>query len=163
MYLVQKRVLDLTLIGCLCLPLLAVAVSGCKTERRSRGQAPQQQAVERAKTEGIEGDAADSAQNVTPKKPTLGGKVEVKLAKARKVINQLTNYGMSVASKQGDSPADLAKMKEALKSEFNLNWPNDPWGKPYVYEKGEGTSFKIFSCGEDGEPGTQDDVSATQR
>jgi len=39
--------------------------------------------------------------------------------------------------------------------------PLDPWGKPYVYRLlGVLTVwyFDLFSCGQDGKPGTDDDI-----
>lgn len=36
--------------------------------------------------------------------------------------------------------------------------PNDPWGNPYVYTILSDTEYRIFSRGEDGQEGTEDDV-----
>jgi len=35
----------------------------------------------------------------------------------------------------------------------------DPWGTPYVYQYiSDDRSYRVFSCGPDGQPGTEDDI-----
>ncbi len=37
--------------------------------------------------------------------------------------------------------------------------PNDPWGNPYQYHLEGAKKYKIVSMGEDGQEGTQDDIT----
>lgn len=39
--------------------------------------------------------------------------------------------------------------------------PNDPWGKPYVYEYLQDGRYKISSAGPDGQMGTDDDITVS--
>jgi hypothetical protein len=56
----------------------------------------------------------------------------------------------------GALPADL----DALGFE-DPQYLTDPWGNAYVYEPApDGSGFTLFSMGEDGLPGTPDDVQA---
>ena len=38
--------------------------------------------------------------------------------------------------------------------------PHDPWGNDYIYRRMSDREWEIFSCGPDGEPGTEDDILA---
>ncbi len=149
----------LSVVGLAFVLLAFVGLGGCKTERKSQGQRPNSQAVEDAQKNVAAEPGAD--QHVRPQKPPLGGRIEPNVVKAQKVVNQLTNYSMSIAAKKGESPADLEALKGELRSQFGLNWPNDPWGNSYIYEKGEGLKFVIFSAGKDKKAGTEDDIRTT--
>lgn len=58
-------------------------------------------------------------------------------------------------------PASLEDLK-AVDPETGEAWmhqiPLDPWGTPYVYRAQGGPAFLLFSCGDDRQEGTEDDV-----
>ena len=77
--------------------------------------------------------------------------------KAARVVRQLTNYTYGVQSEHGTQP-DLETLKEKLQRyPYEVRWPKDPWGAPYVYEV-SGDDFAIFSMGPDGKAHTEDDI-----
>src|SRR5688572_17326451 len=60
----------------------------------------------------------------------------------------------------GQFPSDLEALLEPSASGAPYwtaaeSLPLDPWGNPYVYERTP-SSFHLFSCGKDGQPGGSD-------
>ena len=58
-------------------------------------------------------------------------------------------------------PESLDDMKAPLRDgddeDFLDTIPEDPWGNPYVLER-DGSKIRIYSWGEDGQEGTEDDI-----
>lgn len=57
-------------------------------------------------------------------------------------------------------PDSLDEMMAPLRQgdqDFLETVPEDPWGNPYVLER-DGSRLRIFSWGEDGQEGTEDDI-----
>jgi general secretion pathway protein G len=50
-----------------------------------------------------------------------------------------------------------APLREGEDEDFLDAIPEDPWGNPYVLER-DGSKIRIFSWGEDGQEGTEDDI-----
>ena len=94
-----------------------------------------------------------------PVPPPAERKIEPEEEKAQRLIRQLTNYLMAAAAKE--APADLEAAKAAL-IKSNVEWPDDPWGTPYVYQNQGGRQFEVFSVGPDGEENTDDDIHVTE-
>ena len=78
----------------------------------------------------------------------------------------LTNYHLDVGSypttAQGLEalripPAELANTNRWQGPYADKDIPLDPWGNPYQYES-DGTEYRIWSWGADGQDGTEDDV-----
>ena len=147
------------LVLALCFAVVAASVVGCN-ERRSTGKkvevqeddnsgAQQQAAAPRATEDGYE--------NVAPVERFPGG-VEPDQYKARKLVNQLYNYCIGVCSANQECPADLDAAKEAVRKQFSLFWPKDPWGNPYQYKRIDAQTCDVWSFGPDGKDGTEDDV-----
>ena len=61
------------------------------------------------------------------------------------------------------SPPRLPESLEDLtqgRNPVTKSIPKDPWGNDYVYRKTGGRQFELFSVGEDGQEGTEDDIMA---
>ena len=78
----------------------------------------------------------------------------------------LTNYHLDVGSYPSTAqglealrtpPAELANMNRWAGPYADKDIPPDPWGNPYQYES-DGTQYRIWSWGGDGQDGTEDDV-----
>ncbi len=78
----------------------------------------------------------------------------------------LTNYHLDVGSYPTTAqslealrtpPAELAHMNRWHGPYADKDIPLDPWGNPYQYES-DGTQYRIWSLGADGQNGTEDDV-----
>lgn len=155
----RRRVLWLALLLLLSL-VFSFAWTGCKEERRSAGEKPQvaDENKDSAKDSLINAGNNDEAQNVAPTKPHEN--VELDTEKANRLVNQLSNYTMSICS-DDSCPADLDALKPILKERFKLSWPKDPWGSPYSYKKIDDSNFEIISLGPDKTEGTEDDIKRT--
>jgi general secretion pathway protein G len=81
---------------------------------------------------------------------------------AFEVDNGYYPKGKNGLSELVSAPRDSQNWKGPyLKSDI----PNDPWGRPYVYEspgKHNSTSYDLMSMGADGRAGTEDDVANWQ-
>jgi len=74
----------------------------------------------------------------------------------RKLSEASATYYLSQSPRTyPDQLSDLAAGDSPIVEEI----PVDPWGNEYIYEKPSDTSFKIFSAGPDGQPGTADDIT----
>lgn len=74
----------------------------------------------------------------------------------RKLSETAATYYLSQSPRAyPDELSDLSSGPSPLVEEL----PKDPWGNAYIYEKPSPTSFKIYSAGPDGQPGTEDDVT----
>lgn len=142
----------------LCFAVVAAFSFGCN-ERRSEGKKP------------VVVDEEDNPAGFRqPEKSQVGeyehvaqvqrfeGGIEPDDYKARKLVNQLYNYCIGVCSANQECPADLDAAKEAVRKQFGLFWPKDPWGKPYQYKKIDAQTCDVWSSGPDGQDGTDDDV-----
>ena len=49
------------------------------------------------------------------------------------------------------------------KETYHINWPKDPWGKPYQYKKIDDTKCDVWSSGPDGIDGNEDDVRVADK
>ena len=62
---------------------------------------------------------------------------------------------------KGKPPSSIEEMVAPLKDGDDENFldsvPDDPWGHPYVLNR-EGTKIRVYSWGEDGKEGTDDDI-----
>lgn len=56
------------------------------------------------------------------------------------------------------APETLAQLTEG-DTPFTKKVPQDPWGNDYIYRRMSDRDWEIFSCGPDGEPDTEDDIS----
>ena len=147
------------LILALCFAVAAASVMGCN-ERRSKGKKVTVQEDE--DSAGKPGAAAPTAQvgeydSVAPVERFPGG-IEPNDYKARKLVNQLYNYCLGACSANQECPADLDAAKEAVRKQFGLFWPKDPWGNLYQYKRIDAQSCDVWSFGPDGKDGTEDDV-----
>ncbi|MDX9720025.1 MAG: type II secretion system protein GspG [Myxococcota bacterium] len=84
---------------------------------------------------------------------------EPEVAKAERVMRQLSSYVMAISASAG-APATLEELKPLLLEQYSIEWPTDPWKAPYVYEHKGGKLFSISSWGPDGVAGTADDLLA---
>ena len=147
------------LILALCFAVVAAFAMGCN-ERRSEGKRVVVQ--EEEDTAGRPQAAAptpvgEGYDSVAPVERFPGG-VEPDQYKARKLVNQLYNYSLGVCSANQECPADLDAAKEAVRKQFGLFWPKDPWGNLYQYKRIDAQSCDVWSMGPDGKDGTEDDV-----
>ncbi|MHC4164914.1 MAG: type II secretion system protein GspG [Planctomycetota bacterium] len=63
-----------------------------------------------------------------------------------------------VNRKPPDSLGEMvAPLREGDDEDFLDSVPDDPWGHPYVLKR-EGTKIRVYSWGEDGQEGTDDDI-----
>ena len=74
-----------------------------------------------------------------------------------------SDVGMYPTTEQGlqalrVQPSDLAEPSKWKGPYVRVNIPNDVWGNPYVYRRITDDQFELYSCGRDGEDGTDDDV-----
>lgn len=84
-------------------------------------------------------------------------KADVKTAtlQIRKLSEAVATQQLSNGNRQlPDSLDELAAGSSPLLDSI----PNDPWGKPYIYERRD-SAFVIYSAGPDGVEGTEDDVT----
>ncbi|MBQ9394860.1 MAG: type II secretion system protein GspG [Proteobacteria bacterium] len=148
------RLLNLSL----CIAVVAAFSFGC-SERRSEGQKPvvvDEEDTPRTAPRA-ENTQVGEYEHVAQVQRYPGG-IEPDDAKARKVVNQLYNYSLGACSANQECPADLEAAKEAIRKQFSIFWPKDPWGNPYQYKKLDAQSCEVWSFGPDGKDGTEDDV-----
>jgi general secretion pathway protein G len=55
-------------------------------------------------------------------------------------------------------PADLADVSKWNGPYLGNEIPPDPWDNPYMYERIDQNSFRVYSAGPDGQVGTDDDI-----
>jgi general secretion pathway protein G len=72
-------------------------------------------------------------------------------------LSQLENAIMTYQMMEKRFPGSLSDIATELQGE---ELPTDGWGKDFVYEPPSGGSkkFELYSCGPDGEMGTEDDI-----
>ena len=82
-------------------------------------------------------------------------------AKARadieKIRNALQEYMLEHSAYPNGTNLPATTITELLPPDFDFD---DPWGKPYEYQVTgvRSNSYRLFSYGRDGRPGTDDDV-----
>lgn len=137
----------------LVLVLFTAIALGCDDKKKSSGGGGGEGGGESSASSG--GGGGGEYEHVGPGER----KQENETQKAERVMRQLGNYMLGIASAEG-APEDLEAAKAALKKSNGLNWMKDPWGNPYNYEKTGDSTFRIFTSGPDGQPGTADDIEA---
>ena len=153
----------------LLVAVMAAFSMGC-SGRRSEGQKP---AVaddgSRDKAADKDSGRSKSESDVTADGEVLGAtKHEVAQheetvnGKAQRLVNQLYNYCLGIC-KNDECPADLDAAKKAVKEQYRINWPKDPWGKPYQYKKTGDDSCEVWSAGPDGIDGNEDDIRLEEK
>jgi hypothetical protein len=150
------------LILSLCIAVVAAFSFGCN-ERRSEGQKPVQVNDEDKPGLQQKGEAQQVGEyeHVAQVQRFQGG-IEPDDYKAQKLVNQLYNYCVGVCSANMECPADLDIAKEAVRKQFGLFWPKDPWGNPYQYKKIDAQTCDVWSLGKDGKDGTADDIHVSK-
>lgn len=131
-------------------------------DRRSEGQKPVHVDEEETTISPLQKKQAETQQigeyeHVAQVQRFEGG-IEPDEYKARKLVNQLFNYCIGVCSANMECPADLEAAKEAVRTQYKLFWPKDPWGNPYQYKRIDVQTCDVWSFGPDGKDGTEDDV-----
>lgn len=141
-----------------CFAAVAAFSAGC-TQRRSEGQKPSAESVQENEVKQGQEQAVrvGSDEHVPPQQRFPGG-VEPSDHKAQKLVNQLFNYCVGICGKQLACPDDLETAQKAVKEEYKLFWPKDPWGNPYQYKKIDDMHCDVWSLGPDGQDGTEDDI-----
>ena len=83
--------------------------------------------------------------------------VEFTLARCKRLYNSAMVW-KAISRKPPDSLDELvAPMRPGDDVNFLRSVPDDPWDHPYVLKR-EGTKIRIYSWGEDGKEGTDDDI-----
>ena len=146
------------LILTLCIAAVAAFSFGC-SDRRSEGQKPVH--VDEEETPSMQKKAEPQQigeyEHVAQVQRFQGG-IEPDEYKARKLVNQLFNSCVGACSANQECPADLDGAKEAVRKQFGLFWPKDPWGNFYQYKRIDVQTCDVWSFGPDGKDGTDDDV-----
>jgi general secretion pathway protein G len=105
--------------------------------------------------------------------PKFSGRTEQ--AKEAAAKTQIVNFSTALDAFEVDNgyyPKGKSGLNDLFQAPRNAeNWkgpyikneiPNDPWGRPYVYEspgKHNPSSYDLLSLGADGRAGTEDDVA----
>lgn len=139
---------------------------GCKESRRSEGEKPRVEFDDKGKMltttpVDVVSELPDSEKHLAPKEEFVGGVVPNE-RKAQKLVNQLSNYTMAICADMLECPENFDALRKELKERYKLNWPNDPWGKPYVYTRTEASKFSIVSWGPDMVEGSADDIKISE-
>lgn len=149
------------LILSLCIAVVAAFCFGCN-ERRSEGQKPVQvEENESGFQKQNQAQQLGEYEHVAQVQRFQGG-IEPDDYKAKKLVNQLYNYCIGACSANMECPADLDAAKEAVRKQFGLFWPKDPWGNPYQYKKIDEQTCDVWSFGKDGKDGTKDDIHVSK-
>lgn len=141
--------------------MVFVSLTACN-DRRSVGEQP----VIVDDESGSKAAAARETQqvgeyeHVKPAEQYPGGVVPND-SKAQKLVNQLFNYVFAIC-RSTDCPKTLDEARAALKKEYKMNWPKDPWGNYYDYVYRSDDDFDVRSWGPDGKPDTEDDINVSE-
>ncbi len=141
---------------------LVVCFSTACNDKRSTGEQP----VIVDDASGAKAPAAQDTQqvgeyeHVKPAEQYPGG-VQPNDTKAQKLVNQLFNYVYAIC-RTTDCPKTLDEARAALKKEYKMNWPKDPWGNYYDYVYRSDDDFDVRSWGPDGKPDTDDDIKVSE-
>jgi hypothetical protein len=84
-------------------------------------------------------------------------------AKARSMDRAARIYLLALYTSVKAFVLEKDRLPETLAEALPDLKPNDPWGNPYVYTKGENGSFEIISYGPDGKEGGGDDITTKNR
>ena len=142
-----------------CFMVLAAFSFGCN-ERRSEGQKPAAATVEKDSKfqKNADGSMQVDGYNHVAQNQRFQGGIEPDDYKAKKLVNQLFNYCVGICASNQECPADLDAARNAIKEQYKITWPKDPWGKLYQYKKIDDMHCDVWSSGRDGEDGTKDDI-----
>ena len=87
----------------------------------------------------------------------------------RAAETQMSHFGQAITnhlllhSKVPNSLQELTKPAAPNPYPFIRSIPQDPWGNDYEYRVIDRTTYTITSYGEDGQPGTEDDIVHPRR
>jgi general secretion pathway protein G len=88
-------------------------------------------------------------------------------AKESKAVSELSTIKTALARSYGkfNGPNGLPKSLNELVPKYLDEQPEDPWGKPYVYNVPgkDGQKYELYSAGPDGQEGTKDDISSRKK
>ena len=144
----------------LCGAVVAAFSFGC-SDRRSEGQRPVMAEDNAPQKQAAAPTMVGNDEHVAQVQRFEGG-IEPEQYKARKLVNQLFNYCVGVCSSARECPETADAAKEAVRQQYGLFWPKDPWGKPYQYKRIDAQTCDVWSSGPDGMDGTEDDVHVSQ-
>lgn len=149
----------------LCVATVAAFSFGC-SDRRSEGQKPvlvdeEETSAPFGQQNKAEPQQVGEYEHVAQVQRFEGG-IEPNDYKARKVVNQLFNYCVGVCSANMECPENLDAAKEAVRTQYKLFWPKDPWGTPYQYKRIDVQTCDVWSFGPDGKDGTEDDIHISE-
>ncbi|MHC4491743.1 MAG: type II secretion system protein GspG [Planctomycetota bacterium] len=85
------------------------------------------------------------------------GQASIAETKCKSLHDQAMIWKM-INRKPPDSLDEMvAPLKQGDDANFLESVPEDPWGNPYILER-EGSKIRIYSWGDDGQEGTEDDI-----
>ena len=140
---------------------LAVCATSCN-DRRSAGEQPviADDGTGANAPVGQTTKPVGEYEHVQPAERYPGG-VQPNDSKAQKLVNQLFNYVYAIC-RTTDCPKTLDEARQALKTQYKMTWPKDPWGNYYDYVYRSDEDFDVRSWGPDGKPDTPDDINVSE-